>query len=773
MTLDLGIDGYDDAALLADRDGAAVYRCREVATGREVVVKVVAGNGFDPLVFTRGSRTLMSFDGCPNIVRVLDAGLTQSGERYVAMEYAPHGSIADQMAAGVAIPESDAINIGVKVGRALAVAHEAGVLHGNLTPANILIDRNGEPQLSDFDVSSADGPAPHAYAHTAPEVLAGQRSTTASDLYSFGSTLYAMLAGHAPFADVDAPVAERAAYALAHDPIPLRELGVQPRVSDIVARCMARRPGDRYASARIAAEALSRAASDATTAAPASVAPVQLPPPSLDLVDITDTTDIADTTDTTDITDITVVEPVTAEVVVTAPSGAHLPPPPLPAPPAADLHDTIISAFDRGHGPDVDIDLRDGVRQPLTADVVIAAQSDTNITLPPPPRTVPPTAAPPAPRERPRDLHDEVLDLLGPDERRVRRRRQQGVLLAIVGVVIAAGGIAFAVTRASDKASTNTPAPPVAPVHHADQALRHAFPALQLGRTPALVTQLWETSSDRRELHATLTVSNASKTPVRTVLRVVIPKSVAKSVDDLVFSPKYDVVINKDPKVGYRLDLPADGQFTVRYTARFATPLSQAGLSSRASDEAAALTADAKLVGAPPPKAIKVKLAVAPTRATLHITDRVKHPRITLVVTESYNGAVLHDPVLWRSSNPAAADVDARGVVTAYTKGGAVISATVGDVTVRAAVLVKDDSTVPTAPPATAPRSGSSPPPPNSTNPPPRTTTTVRRTTTTTTEPPTTTTEPPTTTTEPPTTTTTEPPTTATTAPTDPTTTTT
>src|SRR3954447_22669604 len=252
MTQDLGIDGYGDADLIAQRDGAAVYRCHATRFDRDVVVKVVAGNGFDARLFEQEARTLRAFSDTPNVARMLDAGVSAQGERYTAMEYAPRGSVADQMSAGVAIPLTEALRIATKTARAVASVHDAGLVHGNITPTNVLIDVRGEPLLSDIGSTTITGARRPSVAHAAPEVLLGQRPNAASDIYSLGSTVYTMLAGFEPFADVAATADERAIHKRDHDPRPLHELGVPQRVSDIVARCMARRPTDRYASARIA-----------------------------------------------------------------------------------------------------------------------------------------------------------------------------------------------------------------------------------------------------------------------------------------------------------------------------------------------------------------------------------------------------------------------------------------------------------------------------------------------------------------------------------------
>ncbi len=698
MTQDLGIDGYGDADLIAQHDKTAVYRCRAARFDREVVVKVVAGNGFDPQVFEREARALRAFSDRPNIARVLDAGLNASGDRYTAMEYAPRGSIADQMSAGVAIPPAIGLEMAVKTARALASVHEAGLVHGNVTPSNVLVDVHGEPLLSDIGGTVPGGATTPTVAHAAPEVLAGQRPTAASDIYSLGSTIYTILAGHEPFAEVIATPEELALWKQGRDAQPLRELGIAPRVSDIVARCMARRPSDRYASARIVAEALAHASDSPNgngSAAVVGAVPVA----------------VAGATDD---------DSTTARAGASATDTAVA----VEAAPAVAAASSLVTDDAASTAPIVD------------DDVDLFAL----------PGMVPPPDSPPTEQIPSRRAYEEEIAR----QRRRERTRRIAAVIAVV-LVIALGAGAFAVLHKSSKsaAPTSTALAP-AIVHHADTALQHSFPTVQLGRTAALVSQLWATSSDRRTLTATINVSNASLATLRGTLRVVIPKTVSQSLKNVRFVPQYSVVITEDPKVAYRMVIPRQGRYTVHYVVHFTKPLTSAQLNSLASDEMHALAVDAAQQHVPAPKPVAVALSVVPQVTSLVMTDASRNPTVALHTTETFDGIVLHDPVLWHSTNPTVADVDANGLVTAYARGSAVIQATVGSVTVTASVTVIDNTTTTTR--ATTPRTQPTTQPPPPTTPPtpptqPATTTTTLAPTTTTLAPTTTTTLPPSTTT--------------------------
>ncbi len=97
----------------------------------------------------------------------------------------------------------------IKVSRALQVAHDAGVLHRDVKPVNILMTRFGEPQLGDFGIARVAGAAATMTqtlratpVHAAPEVLNGKPATTASDVYGLASTLYRLISGHPALSEI-------------------------------------------------------------------------------------------------------------------------------------------------------------------------------------------------------------------------------------------------------------------------------------------------------------------------------------------------------------------------------------------------------------------------------------------------------------------------------------------------------------------------------------------------------------------------------------------
>lgn len=138
----------------------------------------------------------------PNIVRVNDTGLLNDGRIYVSMEYLPKGSLEDE-AQGAPIALSRSKRLMVDVLRGLGYAHERGIVHRDVKPANILIGNAGEGKLSDFGLAlpemknlNVSQLKQYQYVlHLAPEVRRVQDYTCLSDIYACGVTLYRLVNG--------------------------------------------------------------------------------------------------------------------------------------------------------------------------------------------------------------------------------------------------------------------------------------------------------------------------------------------------------------------------------------------------------------------------------------------------------------------------------------------------------------------------------------------------------------------------------------------------
>jgi hypothetical protein len=184
-----------------------VYRCHHTSLQRAVAVKVSASNAEtrSGKRFLRAGCVMGALSGHPNIVTVVQVGVTETNRPYIVMPYYAAGSLDLRLRQVGPVPWSEAVRIGVTLCGALETAHRAGTLHGGIKPANVLMNDDGEPQLSDFGMADAAGGDEaargfftDALVWTAPEVLAGHSPTVAADIYALGATLYAIVAGRAP-----------------------------------------------------------------------------------------------------------------------------------------------------------------------------------------------------------------------------------------------------------------------------------------------------------------------------------------------------------------------------------------------------------------------------------------------------------------------------------------------------------------------------------------------------------------------------------------------
>ncbi|MFC7617501.1 serine/threonine-protein kinase [Actinokineospora soli] len=138
-----------------------------------------------------------------NAVALLDVA-EHDGDPYLVMEFVNARSLSAVIAERGTLPPEQVAAIGSQVAAALAAAHAAGIVHRDVKPGNILLDEQGTVKITDFGISKATGD--HTIttdtgvlagtpAYLAPELARGQQPTTASDVFSLGSTLYHALEG--------------------------------------------------------------------------------------------------------------------------------------------------------------------------------------------------------------------------------------------------------------------------------------------------------------------------------------------------------------------------------------------------------------------------------------------------------------------------------------------------------------------------------------------------------------------------------------------------
>ncbi|HKN96176.1 MAG TPA: serine/threonine-protein kinase [Pseudonocardiaceae bacterium] len=142
----------------------------------------------------------------PNAIVVFDVA-EHDGDPCLVMEYLPARSLAATLAERGSMPAADVAAVGSQIASALAAAHASGIIHRDIKPANILITDQGVAKITDFGIARAAGDVTVTKtgifagtpAYLAPEVARGQEPTPASDVFSFGATLYDAVEGGPPF----------------------------------------------------------------------------------------------------------------------------------------------------------------------------------------------------------------------------------------------------------------------------------------------------------------------------------------------------------------------------------------------------------------------------------------------------------------------------------------------------------------------------------------------------------------------------------------------
>jgi eukaryotic-like serine/threonine-protein kinase len=240
---------------------ATVYLAEDEELSRDVAVKVLAehlaGEEAFRARFVREAR-LAGRLSHPNVVRVYDAG-EADGRPFMVMEYVPGTSLADVGR----LPVSRVVDLGMQACAGLQHAHEAGLVHRDVKPANLLVREDGVLKIADFGIARAAESTRHTQAGTllgtaaylAPEQIAGEDATSASDIYSLGAVLYELLTGRPPYSF--GSLGELAAKQSEGVIEPAGDLADVPRaVEAAVMHALARDPSFRPASAAELAQEL-------------------------------------------------------------------------------------------------------------------------------------------------------------------------------------------------------------------------------------------------------------------------------------------------------------------------------------------------------------------------------------------------------------------------------------------------------------------------------------------------------------------------------------
>ncbi|MFP3939112.1 MAG: protein kinase domain-containing protein [Thermoanaerobaculia bacterium] len=255
---------------IRDRLGAGgmaeVFRAHDPRLERDVAVKVIGrriGDGPETLRRFEQEARAASALSHPNIITIHDFG-EEEGHPYLVMELVEGETLRTRM--GAPLPVDEIVRLAAGLVDGLAAAHETGVVHRDLKPENVLIDRRGTPRIVDFGLALFRAPDPAAFesftrtgsfpeapvvgtlGYTAPEVLRGKGADHRADQFALGSILYEMATGRSAFSWETVP--EGLAATLRDEPQPVQELrdGLPPGLVEVIERCLAKRPSERFQS---------------------------------------------------------------------------------------------------------------------------------------------------------------------------------------------------------------------------------------------------------------------------------------------------------------------------------------------------------------------------------------------------------------------------------------------------------------------------------------------------------------------------------------------
>ena len=265
---------YDIQGVLGRGGMGVVYRAHDRDLDDLVAIKTLRSEALsaDPSLLDRFKQEIRLARRIthPNILRTHDLGETL-GLRYLSMEFVKGLTLKQLVEAGDILPTPVGLRIAKQICAGLAAAHEVGVIHRDIKPQNIIIEATGGLKIMDFGIArlkeergmTAEGTVVGTPDYMSPEQARGQQLDFRSDIYSTGVVLYEVFTGTIPF-EGETPLAVVLKHIQEAPPSPqTRNPRIDPRISQIILKCMQKDPKDRYQTVNDLYEALTRATAQA------------------------------------------------------------------------------------------------------------------------------------------------------------------------------------------------------------------------------------------------------------------------------------------------------------------------------------------------------------------------------------------------------------------------------------------------------------------------------------------------------------------------------
>ncbi len=260
---------YEIQGVLGRGGMGVVYRAHDRDLDDAVAIKTLRSEALsaDPTLLDRFKQEIRLARRIthPNILRTHDLGET-GGLRYLSMEYVKGLTLQQLVEAGEILPTPVGLRIAKQICAGLAAAHEVGVIHRDIKPQNIIIEATGGLKIMDFGIArlqedrgmTAEGTVVGTPDTMSPEQARGQTLDFRSDIYSTGVVLYEIFTGTLPF-EGDTPLAVVLKHVQENPPPPqARNPKIDPRISQIILKCLQKNPKDRFQTVNDLYEALTR-----------------------------------------------------------------------------------------------------------------------------------------------------------------------------------------------------------------------------------------------------------------------------------------------------------------------------------------------------------------------------------------------------------------------------------------------------------------------------------------------------------------------------------
>jgi hypothetical protein len=270
------LEGYVVDELIGFGGSGEVWRAHDAETGENVALKRLRVRGAGPTERLRREAALLATVAGPHVIGVRRM-IVEADEAVLVMDYAAGGSLASVLSIRGQLPAAEVVTILAPIAAALAAAHARDLVHGDLTPANILFTADGRPLLADFGVAHALGNAPQVVEGTVdyldPSVSAGSPVSSASDVFALGAIGYVAVSGESLWGPgTPDQIQTRASIGVR---APLDELvpGAPPALVAVIESALQLDPDDRP-NARTMANAILRSGAAAPVRLVAAVPPI-------------------------------------------------------------------------------------------------------------------------------------------------------------------------------------------------------------------------------------------------------------------------------------------------------------------------------------------------------------------------------------------------------------------------------------------------------------------------------------------------------------------